>query len=50
MCAWAHRLMGEEWASALTRYATHTRRELQRQRERGRGLESAPVYSVEESA
>lgn len=30
VCAWAHRLMGEEWASALTRYPTHTRRELQR--------------------
>lgn len=30
VCAWAHRIMGEEWASALTRFPTHTRRELQR--------------------
>lgn len=39
VCARAHRLMGEEWASALTRYPTHTRRELQeKHRERRSGL------------
>lgn len=38
VCAWAHRLMGEEWASALTRFPTHTRRELERNTGRGRCL------------
>lgn len=30
MCVWAHRLMGEGRASALTQYPTHTHRELGR--------------------
>lgn len=33
MCVWAHRLMGEGWALALTQHPTHTHRELERERE-----------------
>lgn len=33
MRVWAHGLMGEGWASALTQHPTHTHRELERRRE-----------------
>lgn len=36
MCVWAHGLMGEGWALALTQHPTHTHRELGRQRGRKR--------------
>lgn len=34
MCVWAHRLMGEGWALALTQHPTHTHRELEEKRGR----------------
>lgn len=37
MCAWAHRLMGEGRALALTQHPTHTYREL-REKDRKKGL------------